>query len=312
MYNDKIKVANKIISDQDLMDIFQRMNDEIKENDEIWRQEKLQNEKFEREYQHYTTKNFEGTFKATVNFYDDTNVTIDTYDNFITIFDSRLHEIKNLWIRYHYSYWIQNGFEQNMISQYINLNIYETKMDIEVNLSSADKKMDDVYELIKSKIQNAPEKYDRIVRDKSKITNKVGLAIGLIPSIVICSLLAFVPMIRSLYGMTFVLYPIAVLFFGFIIGTTIASGNLERLYKNIIPEKKYAGWDSSSNRSVYKDDIESYKESSEIIIGKNINNIKNRQEIEEIEQKYSKNIPMELLVILVLSVVMIVIGKFIQ
>ena len=42
MYNDTIKVANKIISETDLADIFQRMNDEIKENEQICRQEKMQ------------------------------------------------------------------------------------------------------------------------------------------------------------------------------------------------------------------------------------------------------------------------------
>ena len=35
MYNDTIKVANKIISDTDLLDIFQRMDEEIRENIQI-------------------------------------------------------------------------------------------------------------------------------------------------------------------------------------------------------------------------------------------------------------------------------------
>ena len=34
MYNDTIKVANKIISDKDLEEIFQRMDEEIRENHE--------------------------------------------------------------------------------------------------------------------------------------------------------------------------------------------------------------------------------------------------------------------------------------
>ena len=45
MYNDTIKVANKIISDTDLADIFQRMDEEIKENQQICRQETMENEK---------------------------------------------------------------------------------------------------------------------------------------------------------------------------------------------------------------------------------------------------------------------------
>ena len=311
MYNDTIKVANKIISDSDLADIFQKMNEEILENNKICKQEIMQNEKYETEYQHWTTKNFEGTFKCTVNFYDDTNITFDNYNNFISIFNSRIHEIKEIWVRYHFSYWIQNGRDSKLMSQGISMNIYESKMDIDVNLSSEDKKMDDIYTLIKNKILNAPEKYDRIIKKKSSIANKVSFALGVIPSLVICTLLVFVPTIREVYGMTYILYPIAVVLLGFIIGETVFGGKLDQLYSTIVPEKKYAGYDSTNYKSIYKDDIDSYVQSSEIIIGKNIDNIKNRREIAEIEKKYSKYIPTEIIVILVLSLIMILVGKLI-
>ena len=311
MYNDTIKVANKIISDSDLADIFQKMNEEILENTRICKQEIMKNEKYETEYQHWTTKDFQGTLKFTVNFYDDTNITFDNYNNFISIFNSRIHEIKEIWVRYHFSYWIQNGRDSKLMSQGISMNIYESKMDIDVNLSSEDKKMDDIYTLIKNKILNAPEKYDRIIKKKSSITNKVSFALGVIPSLVICTLLVFVPTIREVYGMTYVLYPIAVILLGFIIGGTVFVGKLDRLYSTIVPDKKYAGYDSTNYKSIYKDDIDSYVQSSEIIIGKNIDNIKNRRELAEIEKKYSKYIPTEIIVILVLSLIMILVGKLI-
>mgnify|MGYP000000812856 FL=1 len=311
MYNDTIKVANKIISDTDLADIFQRMDEEIRENQQICRQETMQNEKYEREYQHWTTKDFEGKFNCTFNFYDDTNITVDNYNAFITIFNNRLHEVKDMWVRYNYHYWIQNGRDQKMISQHINMNIYEYKMDIEVNLSSDDKKMDDVYQLIKEKILKAPERYDRIIKKKSSITNKIGFALGVIPSLIICTLLVFVPTIREIYGMTYVLFPIAVVILAFMIGNTVFGGRLDRLYSTIVPEKKYDHYDASAGKSVYKDDIDKFVGTSEIIIGKNINNIHNRKEIVELEKKYSGYIPTELIVLLVLSIIMIFVGKFI-
>lgn len=311
MYNDTIKVANKIISDTDLADIFQRMDEELKENQQICRQETMQNEKYEREYQHWTTKNFDGSFTCTFNFYDDTNVTVDNYPAFITIFNNRLHEVKDMWVRYNCHYWIQNGSDQKMVSQHINMSIYEYKMNIEVNLSSDDKKMDDIYQLIKEKILHAPERYDRVIKKKSSITNKIGFALGMIPSLVICTLLVFVPAIRQIYGMTYVLFPIATIILAFMIGNTVFGGKLDCLYSTIVPEKKYAGYDSTNYKSIYKDDIEKFVETSEIIIGKNIDNIKNRKEIVELEKKYSSYIPKELIALLVLSIVMILVGKFI-
>mgnify|MGYP005975665571 FL=1 len=311
MYNDTIKVANKIISDTDLADIFQRMDEELKENQQICRQETMQNEKYERKYQHWTTKDFDGSFTCTFNFYDDTNVTVDNYPVFITIFNNRLHEVKDMWVRYNCHYWIQNGNDQKMVSQHINMSIYEYKMDIEVNLSSDDKKMDDIYQLIKEKILHAPERYDRVIKKKSSITNKIGFALGMIPSLVICTLLVFVPAIKQIYGMTYVLFPIATIILAFMIGNTVFGGKLDRLYSTIVPEKKYAGYDSTNYKSIYKDDIEKFVETSEIIIGKNIDNIKNRKEIAELEKKYSSYIPKELIALLVLSIVMILVGKFI-
>lgn len=311
MYNDTIKVANKIISDTDLADIFQRMDEELKENQQICRQETMQNEKYERKYQHWTTKDFDGSFTCTFNFYDDTNVTVDNYPVFITIFNNRLHEVKDMWVRYNCHYWIQNGNDQKMVSQHINMSIYEYKMDIEVNLSSDDKKMDDIYQLIKEKILYAPERYDRVIKKKSSITNKIGFALGMIPSLVICTLLVFVPAIKQIYGMTYVLFPIATIILAFMIGNTVFGGKLDRLYSTIVPEKKYAGYDSTNYKSIYKDDIEKFVETSEIIIGKNIDNIKNRKEIAELEKKYSSYIPKELIALLVLSIVMILVGKFI-
>ena len=311
MYNDTIKVANKIISESALTDIFQRMNDEIKENEQICRQETMQNEKYERDYQHWTTKDFQGTFKCTFNFYDDTNITVDNYNAFITVFNNRLHEVKDMWVRYGYSYWIQNGRDQKMISQHINMNIYEYKMDIEVNLSSDDKKMDDVYQLIKEKILNAPERYDRVIKKKNSITNKIGFALGMIPSLIICTLLVFVPSIRQIYGMTYILYPIAVVILAFMIGNTIFGGRLDRLYSTIVPEKKYDHYDTNAGKSVYKDDIDKFVGTSEIIIGKNINNISHRKEIVSLEKKYSSYIPTELIALLVLSIIMTLVGKFI-
>lgn len=309
MYNDTIKVANKIITDADLAQIFEKMNEELLENQRICRQETLQNEKYEREYQHWTTKGFDGIFKFTIDFYDDTNISFDNYNNFMSIYNSRIHEIKNMYVSYRYSYWIQHGRDDKLIMQSINMHIYEHKMDIDVNLSSADKKMNDVYQLIKDIILKAPERYDRIIKKKTSITNKITFALGVIPSIIICSLLCFVPAIRQIYSASYVLYPIAVVLFGFIVGGTVFGEKLDKLYSTIVPDKKYAGYDSTNHKSIYKDDIDDYIQKSEIIIGKNIDNIKNRKEIEELEKKYSKYIPIELIIILVLSLLIILIGK---
>lgn len=307
MYNDTIKVANKIISDKDLADIFQKMNDELVECEQISKQEEIQNEKYEREYQHWSCKYFNGNFSATINFYDDTNITFDNYNNFISIFNSRISEIKDMSVYCYISYTIQHGTESKSVANKIHMFIYENKMNIDVKLDSNDNRMNDVYKLIKDKITNAPVKYDRIIKEKRKITTKVSFALGIIPSLVICTLLCFIPIIRQVYSMTFVMYPILVLALCFVIGGTLSSLKLDQYYKTIVPKEK-SEWDSKRGTRVKSDDIDEFVETSEIIIGKNIRNIHNRSEIEEIEEKYSKNIPYYILITIVLSIMVVAIG----
>ena len=311
MYNDTIKVANKIISDADLTEIFAKMNEKIKEIEELNRQEKIANERYESAYQHWTVKDFEGTFKCSFNFYDDTSITVDNYNSFIVTFNNRIRDIKDMWIRYAYSYCIKNGYDQNYITHHINMNIYEHKMDIDVSINSADNRMESIYQLIKDKILTAPERYDRVVRKRTSIKNKIGFAIGVIPSLIILSLLAIVPTIREIYGMTFVLYPICVVVLAYMIGGILFGTKLDRLYSTIVPEKKYAGYDRSAGKSIYTDDIEKYVDTSEIIIGKNVGNIEKRKEILELESKYSSFIPIEIIIIVVMSILVVILGRLV-
>lgn len=306
MYNDTIKVANKIISDKDLMDIFLKMFDEMEKYKKLYQQEKVQNEMYEREYQHWTVKDFEGSFRAIVNFYDDTNVTFDNIQNFMSIFSSRLAEIRNIYINYGYFYYIQNPtINCKNYNQRITMNIYERKMDIDINLSSEDRKMDSVYELIKNKILNAPEKYDMIIKKKRKINNIVGLAIGFIPSIILCTLLLVIPMVRNIYSSGYVVYPIGVLLVAYFLGTICSSVVLDKFYKNITPDQKYVGYDTTNYKSIYKDDIDSYVQTGEILIGKNVGNLECRNQIIDIYNKYKKFLFPEFMITLVISIVVL-------
>lgn len=309
MYNDTIKVANKIISEEALLNIFQKMEDEIQENNRICRQETLDNQKYERKFQKWTTKDFTGTIKCTFNFNDDTTVKIDNYNSFITLFQNRLHEIKSMDVNYTFRYTIQENGESEYIAQHIYLDIYEYKMNIDVRLDSHDQKMNDVFELIKETVNSAPRRYDRVIRDRFKITNKIGFSYGAIPSLIFFTLLAFIPGVRHFYGMTFITYPLLVCLGALIIGNTAFNSKLDRMYEEMIPDKKYAGYDTSKGKSIYEDDMDKFLTTSEIIIGKNVDNIKNRKRIRKLEKKYGKKIPTYIGIILFLSVIVVIIGR---
>ena len=93
--------------------------------------------------------------KVTVDFYDNTNITFDNYDNFMGIFYSRIDEIKTMDVHYTLSYTVitpEPNRSRNFYSQSIQMHINENKLDITLNLKSEDPKLDEVYNLIKNKV----------------------------------------------------------------------------------------------------------------------------------------------------------------
>lgn len=309
MYNDTIKVANKIISYNDLFEIFSKMQEKLVQFKKINDAEEMKNRMLDYKYQNWTFKDNGSKLTFDVNFTDDTSVKFDNYNNFISIFNSRLDEIKYIYVYYSISYTTEReGQRSEYYNQHISMTILENKMDIDVSLSSNDDKINDIYELIKSKVLNAPPKYDKVIQKKSSINTIVSLAIGFIPALIITTLLLFVPTIRQIYAMGYVVYPIASVILAFAIGGTIGSSKLDRWYKSINPEQKYAGYDSTNYKSIYKDDIDSYVKSSEILIGKNANNLDCRKNILNYYEKYKKYIPYEIGAMLLMSVIVLFLG----
>ncbi len=311
MYNDTIKAENKIISNDELSQIFQMMGETLKKYQKISLMEEQQNRMLETAYQNYTFKDEGSKFKVTVDFYDNTNITFDKYENFAGIFYNRIDEIKSLDVHYTLSYTVitpEPNRSRNWYSQSISMYITENKMDITLNLNSADPKLDDLYNYIKNIVLNAPVKYDDIIRKKSKITNTVAFAIGLIPAIVITTLLLFVPVLNTILLKGYVVYPIVCLFLAFIIGSMVASSKLDKYYETIVPDKKVS---YSSGERRESDDIEKFMGTSDILIGKKVNNLQNRRIIQEQYDKYKRFIPKELIAVLATSVIVIIIGLFI-
>lgn len=314
MYNDTIKAENKIISNEDLTQIFQLMGETLKKYLRISQQEEIQNQMVDVFNRNYTFKDEGSKMKVVVDFYDNTNITFDNYENFMGIFYSRINEIKSMDVFYTLNYTVITAEPQRSRKSYmqsIHMHINENKLDIVLNLNSEDPKLDEIYKFIKNKILNAPEKYDDVIKNKSKILNIVAFGIGLIPGIVLAALLLFVPVVNNILFKGYIVYPLIAGLIAYVIGSVIASSKLDSLYEPIIPNKKYAGYDSTNNTRIYKDDIDSFVGTSEILIGKKINNLENRRKIKLEYQKYKEFIPKELIVLLVFSGIVIIIGLFV-
>ncbi len=311
MYNDTIKAENKIITHENLYAIFQAMGETLNRYKKIHEMEVQKNQMLDYAYQEYSFKDLGSRMKVIVDFYDNTNITFDNYENFMSIFYSRLDEIKSMNVSFSLSYEVRrpapNKFTNNYY-QHINMYITENKMEIELKLSSEDRKLDEIYQVIKNTIVNAPQKYDTVIKEKSRISNTVSLASGMIPAMIVSAILVFIPVIGSIFLHGFIVYPVCSFILAFIIGGTFSSSKIDKFYSTIMPEKVYSGY--SNGKSVYKDDVEKFIGTSEILIGKKVNNLSNRESIKKEYEKCKEILPRNLIILGVASVIVIVIGIF--
>ncbi len=310
MYNETIDTNNKIITADDLLEIFSMMNEKLQYYKNIYKKEAMENEKLEYAYQRWTFKDSDSSIKFRVSFYDNTDVSFDNYSSFLVAFNSRLRDIKYIYCSFYLRYGrTGDDGKVDYCSQHIVLDISEKKINADFSFISNDNKINDVYEFIKNKINSAPIRYDNIVKKRSSIEFTVGFAISFIISFVLVTLSLLVPAIRDVFFQSYVLYPISCLLLSILFSGVISSTIFSKYYQNIVPEKKYAGYDKQANRSIYKDDIEKYTGNAEILIGRNYDNLNCRKMIEEMYNKYKKFIPIELIVLAVCSFIVFLIVK---
>lgn len=309
MYNDTIKTENKIITYEDLYEIFSAMNEKLISLKMIGDQEKIENRMLETNYQKWTFKDNGSQLYFKVDFTDDTSIKFDNYNDFLSTFNNRLNEIKNIWASFSLIYSTSEPEKTSeFYNQRISMDISEKRINIDFSLSSEDRKIDDIYELIKNTILNAPPRYDYIIKKKKKISFITALGIGFIPALVITNLLLLIPIVKQIFMRYYVLYPICCLAITIFIGKIIATIKLERLYKNISPEQKYVRYDSKNQRRVYEDDVEKYVKEAEVLIGRNANNLSCREKIMENYNRYKKYLVYEIIALIVLSCVITAIG----
>lgn len=306
MNGEAINIENKIITYDDLLDIFARMQERLIHYKKINDMEELKNKMLEYRYQIWSFHDVGSKLTFDVRFTDGTSVHFDNYNNFIFVFNNRLSEIKYIYVYFVIQYASkEEGIKTERYNQSIGMFIYEDKMKINVSLDSKDDKISDIYELIKNKIANAPVKYDKVMKNKNKINTTVSFAVGLIPALIILSLLLYFPTVRLLYAKSYAIYPIAVLVLAYFIGEIFGASKLDKWYRSINPKQKYVGYDHDTHESIYKDDIDNYINSSEILIGKNADNLECRKNIMLCYEKYKKFLPYEIVALFIMSILVL-------
>ena len=93
-------------------------------------------------------------------------------------------------------------------------------------------------------------------------------------------------------------------FIAILLGNVLSYWYIISVYKPLLPEAKYAGYDSTTYKSKYKDDIEDYIEHSEVHFGKFWDAEKRRTQIEKIYKVTNKIILAQLVISIIIFFVL--------
>ena len=163
---------------------------------------------------------------------------------------------------------------------------------------------------IQQTIAEAPEKMTDVMANQPIVISKIGLGVGLIPGMLLACIGFAVPQFRTFYGQIPGIFFLISLVLGAAVGILIAAKMVEPLYHSIVGRQRYAGYNKKTHQSMYRDDMDDYSSTAEVLIGGKVDGLRKRQKLDEYQEKFGKLILPELLVVLVASVIVYLVLRF--
>lgn len=297
-----LECRNKIITKDDLNQLFNKIYDKKQELDKIYQEETVKNAAFRYEYQQWTYKNLSNIAYGEIEFEDKTAIKYDNFQNFIDVFNQRIDEIKRIKVHTNISYYYKDYIDYRNTDGYVYIYVEPDSLKCNFSIDDNESNTKGLYNYIETLFLNAPEKYDSTIKKNKLITLMSDVAINFIPSIIISIFLLFNSTIRNMASSTYVLFPICCLILVIVLSELVSLSGVKRLYNKLIPTK-YAGY--SNGNKIYKYDMQKMVDTCEVLIGSNVNNLEYREKIKKKYEISKKMILIELGVLLIASIIVI-------
>lgn len=295
------KVVNKQISLKQIIDVANYLEDYKEEYDKKFTANEKNNE-----YENGKTK-----INYTIKFKNGKNITESDYNWFVGNI-TPAGAIKEIIIDLYVGYFKPND-NITSLDLYnkvdIILNFREDNVSISVDTKNQENEANNVYYNILDILENTEERYNNTIKNRNIRIQSFCISIGLVLSYILFFVLKakindIPPVVVNWMNNKSVLL-IGQWIVAILLGNLFSYWYMLMLYKPLIPEARYAGYNSSTHRTVYRDDVEDYIQHSEVHFGMYWDAEKRRNKIEKI-YKITKIV---LLVQLIISVILFLILK---
>lgn len=157
-----------------------------------------------------------------------------------------------------------------------------------INLSSTnlEKEANNLYYTTEGILNNNKERFDKTIKHRKIRTQAFCIAVGVVLSYILYAVISLnankLPINISTYLTNKYIVVFGQWFAAILLGNVFSYWFMLSLYKPLIPDARYVGYNYSAGKSVYVDDIEEYQKHSEIQIGNLWDAGKRRAKIEKI------------------------------
>ena len=157
---------------------------------------------------------------------------------------------------------------------------------IDINTTNQEREANNIYSTIMNTLEDTEDRYNNTIKHRKIRTQCFTISVGIILSYILYVLLRInieqLPSVLTEYMNNKYFLVFGQWFVAIVFGNVLSYWYMLSLYKPLLPYAKYAGYDSTTYKSKYKDDVDDYLEHSEVHFGKFWDAEKRRNKIEKI------------------------------
>ena len=307
------KVVNKQIPIKSIIDVANYFDDYKNRYDNIFEQEKRKNKNLAFSDKNYEYENGSTELRYTVKLRNGKDMTETDYNWFIGQLNQP-RAIEEIRIDLRVSYYNKSG-KENYNDKYNSINVSvdlrDARMDlkysdvyVDVQTTNQEKEANNIYSTIMNTLEDNEDRLNRTIKHRKVRMQSLCISVGIILSYILYIVLRInadkFPTQIATYLTNKYIIVFGQWFVAIILGNALSYWYILSVYRPLLPEAKYAGYNSSTHKSVYKDDIDDYLEHSEVHFGKFWDAEKRRNKIEKIYKVTNKIVLIQLMISVIL------------
>lgn len=289
------KVVNKQIPIKSIIDVANYLEDYKERYEKLFKEDEEKNKGKAFGEKNYEYENSYAKLEYTIEFYNGKRLTESDYYWFIENLNQP-RTIKGIELSMSIAYSTKSqGNDYNDVRNNIRSTVefrdrtgelrYSDTI-INIDTTNQEREANNVYSTIMNILEDNPDRYDKTIKFRKIRMQSFTISIGIILSYILYAILMMnkeklTPDILGYLSNKNILI-FGQWFVAILLGNVASFCYILSVYRPLLPESKYAGYNSSTYKSVYKDDIADYLEHSEVHIGKFWDAEKRRNKIEKI------------------------------